>query len=154
MHLTLSPSQTIIKLLFISLQIHNLAFLKNWLRCCKIVKIIINIFSSFNYFSLENDKAKILEILGRVSEKKKLDKLKQKYKELYDKVRKITETQSYIVRNLVDGLTQTIRLRNLFVLLVDGMSAAPSLSNNEAAGSFDRLSFSLYQTGFNGRRQS
>ncbi|KAM7451307.1 hypothetical protein ABFA07_000987 [Porites harrisoni] len=33
----------------------------------------------------ENDKAKILEILGRVSEKKKLDKLKQKYKELYDK---------------------------------------------------------------------
>ena len=89
-----------------------------------------------------------------MSEKKKLDKLKQKYKELYDKVRKITETQSYIVRNLVDGLTQTIRLRNLFVLFVDGMSAAPSLSTNEAAGSFDRLSFSLYQTGFNGRRQS
>ena len=89
-----------------------------------------------------------------MSEKKKLDKLKQKYKELYDKVRKITETQSYIVRNLVDGLTQTFRLRNLFVLLVDGMSAASSLSTNEAAGSFDHLSFSLYQTGFNGRRQS
>ncbi|XP_020605135.1 ATP-dependent RNA helicase ddx54-like [Orbicella faveolata] len=33
----------------------------------------------------ENDKEKILQILGRVSEKKKLDKLKQKYKELYDK---------------------------------------------------------------------
>lgn len=38
--------------------------------------------------SVENDKEKILQILGRVSEKKKLDKLKQKYKELYDKVRK------------------------------------------------------------------
>ena len=36
---------------------------------------------------LENDKEKILEILGRVSEKKKLDKLKAKYKELYGKVR-------------------------------------------------------------------
>jgi len=36
----------------------------------------------------ENDKEKILQILGRVSEKKKLDKFKQKYKELYDKVRK------------------------------------------------------------------
>ncbi|KAL9954885.1 hypothetical protein ACROYT_G042470 [Oculina patagonica] len=33
----------------------------------------------------ENDKEKILQILGRVSEKKKLDKLKEKYKELYDK---------------------------------------------------------------------
>ncbi|XP_022810237.1 uncharacterized protein LOC111347232 [Stylophora pistillata] len=33
----------------------------------------------------ENDKEKILQILGRVSEKKKMDKLKQKYKELYDK---------------------------------------------------------------------
>lgn len=38
--------------------------------------------------SVENDKEKILQILGRVSEKKKLDKLKQKYKELYDKVRR------------------------------------------------------------------
>jgi len=38
--------------------------------------------------SAENDREKILQILGRVSEKKKLDKLKQKYKELYDKVRK------------------------------------------------------------------
>jgi hypothetical protein len=38
--------------------------------------------------SAENDKEKILQILGRVSEKKKLDKLKQKYKELYDKVRR------------------------------------------------------------------
>ncbi|XP_015775090.1 PREDICTED: annexin A6-like isoform X2 [Acropora digitifera] len=33
----------------------------------------------------ENNKEKILEILGRVSEKKKLDQLKMKYKELYDK---------------------------------------------------------------------
>ncbi|XP_068684036.1 uncharacterized protein [Montipora foliosa] len=33
----------------------------------------------------ENDKGSILEVLGRVSEKKKLDKLKAKYKELYDK---------------------------------------------------------------------
>lgn len=39
------------------------------------------------FFFLENNKAKILEILGRVSEKKKLDKLKMKYKELYYKVR-------------------------------------------------------------------
>ena len=37
--------------------------------------------------SVENDKGKILEILGRVSEKMKLDKLKAKYKELYGKVR-------------------------------------------------------------------
>ena len=41
--------------------------------------------------SVENDKEKILQILGRVSEKKKLDKLKQKYKELYDKVRKVSD---------------------------------------------------------------
>ena len=42
----------------------------------------------FSKISADNDKEKILQILGRVSEKKKLDKLKQKYKELYDKVRK------------------------------------------------------------------
>lgn len=89
-----------------------------------------------------------------MSEKKKLDKLKQKYKELYDKVRKITETQSYIVRNVVDGLTQTIHLRSLFVLLVVRMSVVPSLLTNEPTGSFDCRLFHSYQTGFDGRSQS
>lgn len=49
------------------------------------VPIIFDV--SFFSTVVENDKEKILEILGRVSEKKKLDKLKQKYKELYDKVK-------------------------------------------------------------------
>ena len=35
---------------------------------------------------LENDKDKILEILGRTSEKEQMEKLCDKYKEMYDKV--------------------------------------------------------------------
>lgn len=54
-------------------------------------------FHTFYFFFLENNKEKILEILGRVSEKKKLDQLKMKYKELYDKVRIIPSAQRICV---------------------------------------------------------
>ena len=54
-------------------------------------------FHTFYFFFLENNKEKILEILGRVSEKKKLDQLKMKYKDLYDKVRIIRSVQRIYV---------------------------------------------------------
>ena len=59
------------------------------------VPIIFDV--SFFSTLVENDKEKILEILGRVSEKKKLDKLKQKYKELYDKVKKLWKALTFTV---------------------------------------------------------
>lgn len=51
----------------------------------------------------ENDKEKILQILGRVSEKKKMDKLKQKYKELYDK-----DLMEEVKPKLDEGLQETL----------------------------------------------
>lgn len=62
-------------------------------------------FHTFYFFFLENNKEKILEILGRVSEKKKLDQLKMKYKELYDKVRIIRTSTTYLcpAGHLVSG---------------------------------------------------
>mgnify|MGYP006973398928 CR=1 FL=1 len=58
-------------------------------------------FHTFYFFFLENNKEKILEILGRVSEKKKLDQLKMKYKELYDKVRIIRSAQRIYVSRAI-----------------------------------------------------